>query len=189
MKYYIDIKLLSSVEIGLGFLWKKVYQQIHLALVEAKNEKIGLSFPEYGTKIFPMGSELRLFAPSENDLKLLKLDEWLDRLKDYCALGEIRETPSIKSHVSFLRKQVKYHDDVLKRAAHQAARRGISIEEALVHFSGYKEQKNSLPFIQVKSLSTEQELKFFIEKVEEKEEVAGIFNTFGLSKTATVPWF
>ncbi|MEA2091526.1 MAG: type I-F CRISPR-associated endoribonuclease Cas6/Csy4 [Campylobacterota bacterium] len=189
MKYYIDIKLLPEVDISLGFLWKKVYQQIHLALVEAKDEAIALSFPGYGDKIFPLGDRLRVFAQNIDDLEALSLDKWLNRLQDYCFVSKIKETPKVDKYVSFTRKQVKYHDDVLKRATHQAKRRDISIEEALKHFEGYKEKKNNLPFIQVKSLSSEQELKLFIEKKELNEEMLGVFNTFGLSKTATIPWF
>ncbi|MBL1422430.1 MAG: type I-F CRISPR-associated endoribonuclease Cas6/Csy4, partial [Alphaproteobacteria bacterium] len=36
MKYYLDITILPDEEANLGFLWHKVYQQIHIALVENK---------------------------------------------------------------------------------------------------------------------------------------------------------
>jgi len=189
MKYYIDIKLLPDAEISLGFLWKKVYQQVHLSLVEAKNESLALSFPQYGAKIFPMGDILRMFAPSKQEMESLDLDNWLSRLKDYIEISKILQTPDNVSYIHFKRRQFKYHNNVLKRAEHQAKRRGISLEEALEHFKDYKAKENTLPFIQVKSLSSNQELKIFIEKVEKDEELEGNFNTFGLSKTATVPYF
>ena len=51
MNYYQDITLLPDADIGLYFLWQKVYQQIHLALVENKSadnaSAIGVAFPEY----------------------------------------------------------------------------------------------------------------------------------------------
>jgi len=34
MKWYIDLTLLPESEIPIYFLWEKVYQQLHLALVE-----------------------------------------------------------------------------------------------------------------------------------------------------------
>ena len=37
MKHYIEITLLPDAEVGLGFIWQKMYQQIHLALVEVKD--------------------------------------------------------------------------------------------------------------------------------------------------------
>jgi len=61
MKYYLDITLLPDAETNLGFLWHKVYQQVHIALVEnkvAKNQsEIAVSFPEYGSKAFPLGAK------------------------------------------------------------------------------------------------------------------------------------
>ena len=39
MKYYLDITLLPSDDIGVHFLWTKVMIQMHLALVEIQNEK------------------------------------------------------------------------------------------------------------------------------------------------------
>ncbi len=189
MKHYIDIKLLYDAEISLGFLWKKVYQQVHLSLVEAKNESLALSFPQYGAKIFPMGDILRIFASSKQEIESLDLDNWLSRLKDYINISKVLQTPGKVSFVHFKRRQFKYHDDVLKRAEHQAKRRGISLEEALEHFKDYKAEENRLPFIQVKSLSSNQELKLFIEKIEKNRKISGTFNTFGLSKIATIPWF
>ncbi|MFT6209378.1 MAG: CRISPR-associated endonuclease Csy4, partial [Colwellia sp.] len=49
MKYYLDITLLPEADITLGFIWQKVYQQIHIALVDNKigmNESaIAVAFP------------------------------------------------------------------------------------------------------------------------------------------------
>lgn len=195
MKYYRDIKLLSDAEISLGFLWKKVYQQIHLALVEVSNKNIALSFPNYycnydDKKNKPnIGNALRVFAPSKEELESMNLGKWLERLNDYVQIGGILQTPEVTEFVQFKRKQFKFHDDVVRRAQHQADRRGISLEEALEHFEGYNSQQNKLPFIMCQSLSTNQEYKIFIEQKKNTNEIKGSFDTFGLSKEATVPWF
>ncbi len=66
MKYYLDITFLPDAEANLGFLWQKVYQQVHIALADnkiAKNESaIAISFPGYNDKDFPLGNKLRLFS-------------------------------------------------------------------------------------------------------------------------------
>ena len=66
MNYYQDITLLPDAVITLGFIWQKVYQQVHIALAEnkiAENQSaIAVAFPEYGSKGFPLGSKLRLLA-------------------------------------------------------------------------------------------------------------------------------
>ena len=69
MNYYQDITLLPDAEANIGFLWEKVFQQVHLALVEKKNPHgksgIAVSFPGYGNKGFPLGNKLRLLAPTQ----------------------------------------------------------------------------------------------------------------------------
>ena len=54
MNYYVELQLLPDDEINIGFLWQKVYQQVHIALVEnkvAENESaIAVSFPRYSTE-------------------------------------------------------------------------------------------------------------------------------------------
>ena len=66
MKYYQEISLLPNVDIGLYFLWQKVFQQIHLALVENKGTEkageVGVAFPEYNANKFSLGTKLRLLA-------------------------------------------------------------------------------------------------------------------------------
>ena len=50
MKHYIEITLIDNFDINLFSLWSKVFQQIHLGLVEIQDDQgrvsIGLSFPE-----------------------------------------------------------------------------------------------------------------------------------------------
>jgi len=195
MNYYVDIKLLTDTEISLGFLWKKFYAQIHLALVEVRNKdnlvSIGLAFPNYSGDRF-LGDTLRLFAPSKEELKQLGLNRWLARLLDYVIVSEIQEVPSnVTEFVSFRRKQFKTNAERLARR--QAKRKGISYEEALKNYENFdeekKKKKNRLPYINVKSLSSDRDLKIFIEKSKVKEEHQGLFSTYGLSNESTVPWF
>lgn len=193
MNHYIEITLRPDAEVGLGFIWQKVYQQIHLALVEVKDadEKVnvGVSLPKYGSKTFPLGDTVRLFGNMPEDLKALRLDHWLGRLSDYVAMTGIREVPQhIENHVCFRRKQPKM--DFMKRVEKQAKRHGVSIEAALEHFSNYaKDDQLTLPFVSVYSQTSKQHFPLFIEKNATPSPVTGKFDTYGLSKEATVPWF
>ena len=195
MNYYVDIKLLTDTEITLGFIWKKLYAQIHLALVEVRDDKnlvsIGLSFPKYSDDRF-LGDTLRLFATTKEELEALDLNHWLGRLLDYLTISEIKEVPSsVSEFVSFKRKQFKINTERLARR--QAKRKGISFEEALKNYENFDEEerkkKNRLPYINVKSLSSDREMKLFIEKSKLKEVKKGLFSTYGLSSESTVPWF
>lgn len=193
MKYYIEITLLPDAETGLGFLWQKMYQQIHLALVEIKdaNEKVnvGVSFPKYGGKTFPLGDTVRLFGKTPEDLKAIRLDHWLERLSDYVSMTGVQEVPQhIETHACFKRKQPKM--DFMKRVEKQAKRHGVSIEAALEHFKNYdKNNMLTLPFVSVYSQTWKQHFPLFIEKSGTPSYMAGPFDTYGLSKEATVPWF
>ena len=99
MKYYLEITLLPNPDINLLTLWSKVFQQIHLGLVEMQdNQKrvpIGVSFPEYiiGEKYSVLGGKLRLFAQEETTLARLDAPKWLSRLSDYVHCTGIRSVP------------------------------------------------------------------------------------------------
>ena len=197
MKYYLDISLLPDAEANLGFLWQKVYQQIHLALVEnkiAENQSaVAVSFPKYGDKEFPLGDKIRLLANKQEQLKQLNIEKWLSRLTDYTHLKLIKEVPlTVNQFACFKRKQFK--SNLIKEAKRRAKYKGESLDVALEHFK-YYQAESSLPFINMTSLSMERDIslnrnfKLFIEREILEVQVQGIFNCYGLSKGATIPWF
>jgi len=212
MKCYIDITLLPDADIALGFLWEKVYQQLHLALAENKISEhesgIGVSFPRYGDKPFPLGDKLRLFAQTEEQLQKLDVGKWLNRLTDYTHHTSIKAVPSnVNAFVCFKRKQFKsaskIEADIERRALYQADKYNKPIEEVRAGLVVQQyDGKCDLPFVYMTSLSTEKDavpsdrkkFRLFIEKVGVKQAQAGLFTCYGLSsrdpnKLATVPWF
>ncbi len=191
MKYYIDIRLLGDTEITLGFIWQKVYAQIHLALVKVQDAQnmvsVGVAFPHYGGS-FPLGDTLRLFTPAKEELELLNMEKQLKNLLDYVSIGEIKEVPiEITNYATFSRKQFKTNPARLARR--YAKRHNVSLEEALKVYENMTDNESKLPFINIKSASTGQHLKLFIEKHQVMQEQVGKFNTFGLNKASTVPCF
>lgn len=214
MKYYIDITLLTGAEIGLGFLWQKVYQQVHLALVENKTadntSKIAVSFPNYNDKEFPLGNKLRLFSPTKKILQQLDISKWLKRLTDYTHCTSIREVPSsVEQFACFKRKQFKSSSrisaDIERRAKYLANKKGRELTEVkaeLLELTKKYVDKSNLPFINVVSLSSRPNVSLlekdrfllFIEIQNMEAEIKGDFTCYGLSnrdlsKQATVPWF
>ena len=197
MKYYLDITLLPDAEASIGFIWQKVYQQMHIALAEnkvAKNQSaIALSFPKYGGK-FPLGNTLRLLADEQSQLEKLNVEKWLSRLTDYTHLKSIKAVPAtVSKYACFKRKQFK--SNLEREAKRRAKYKGETFEEALAHFQSYQ-TKTELPFINMTSLSTDGDVslnrnfKLFIQKEMVGEQKNGLFNCYGLSKDqATIPWF
>ncbi len=194
MKYYQDITLLPDPETDLYFLWQKVYQQMHLALVEQKDDqgqvRIGFSFPnyQYSKAMKHLGSKLRVFANSKLELEKLGIDKWLGRLTDYVHVTQIREVPEgVEEYVCFSRKQVKANPEALARR--RSKRKNEPIEKAIQHYDGFQPKNICLPFVRLKSLSSQNEIKIYIEKKVQREPKEGVYGTYGLSSVTTVPWF
>ncbi|OUS30993.1 type I-F CRISPR-associated endoribonuclease Cas6/Csy4 [Thalassotalea sp. 42_200_T64] len=193
MKYYLDITLLADIEVPLGFIWHKVYQQVHIALVENKSgeneSSVALSFPKYGDKEFPLGNKLRLFAETEQVLEKLAVANWLKRFTEYTHITSIKTVPeSVREYVCFSRKQ--FNTNISRLARRRAKRHDETFEQALQYYASFEDEQTKLPFINVKSLSKGEQFRFFIEQEVSNQPQAGVFNCYGVSKTtATVPWF
>ncbi|MGX5175303.1 type I-F CRISPR-associated endoribonuclease Cas6/Csy4 [Aliikangiella sp. IMCC44653] len=200
MNYYIDITLLPDAEISLGFIWQKLFQQVHIALVDNKvgsNESaVALSFVDYGNKDFPLGSKLRLLADSEAALQKLDINRWLNRLTDYCHVKAIKPVPTdVTRYANFKRKAVK---SLEKKAQRRAAHLNKPYDVVLAYLiKEGKSNDSKMPFINVESQETKKRVEegtrtkfcLFIERAISDKPVAGTFDCYGLSKTATVPLF
>ncbi len=194
MKYYIELTLLPSAEIPICFLWEKVYQQVHLALVEMQDDAgkvtIGVAFPEYDAKQLQLGNKLRLFAASKTELEELAMAKWLSRLLDYVHLTSIRDVPGDCSFAIFRRLQPKSSNAKHTRMAKRKAKReGISFDQAFKNLGDRKEQTSKTPFINIKSLSSEKRYRLVIDSLEVEQSCQGQFSTYGLSSVSTVPVF
>ncbi len=193
MECYIEITLLPSGDITPYFLWEKVYQQIHLALVEVqdanKKVEIGVAFPEYNSEKNYLGSKLRLFSPSNEVLENLKITEWLSRLTDYVHITKIRDVPKkVEKYACFKRVQLK--NNSMSLARRKAKRMSMSIEQAIACFNGNKESNIKAPFINVKSLSSDKKYRLMIVRTDvENSQIRDGFSTYGLSSRSSVPVF
>jgi len=197
MKYYLDITLLPDTDISIGFIWQKIYQQIHIALVDnkiGKNESaIAVAFPNYGDKKFPLGNQLRLFAETEMQLIKLNIPQWLSRFEDYVHIKSIKSIPDKVTYVCFVREQVKGESSIEKKmqakAKHWSDKSGFSIEECLLSLEKSKPKAISRrPFIWLESQETKQrnpakssKFPLFIKKVELEQQQTGYVSCYGLS--------
>ncbi len=214
MKYYQDIILLPDAEISLGFIWEKMYQQIHLMLVEHKSEtnvsEAGLSFPTYGDKVFPLGHQLRLFAKNKTILSCMNVEKWLQRLNDYVHVNPIKPVPAdVNEYACFTRCNPKSQQRRLKqlerRTLYLSQKHGVdevTMRAKLLVSIEKSASISRLPYINVQSLSTlaksHQRHKFMLFIQCNKSNTAvndnDTFSCYGLShrereKQTFVPWF
>lgn len=205
MNYYLEITLLPHSEIEWHFLWEKVYQQLHLALVEQafekevdvdnsgnkkliKVSKIGISFPSRNVKRHHLGHQLRVFAQTQEQLEQFDAPRWFSTLSDYVHLTQIRAVPkTVKEYGSYFRIQTKSNNEQLSKR--RSKRFKISFDEAMQHFASRQEEQTNVPFVYVKSSSSGERFPIFIGYIEQAEASETSFSCYGLSKQSTVPVF
>jgi CRISPR-associated endonuclease Csy4 len=194
MNYYLEITLLPKVNINLFGLWSKVFQQIHLGLVEMQDDKgqvpIGVAFPEHvvGEKYSVLGGKCRLFAQNEATLARFDAAKWLARLSDYVHCTSIRPVPvKLKGYAIYQREQPKTNKERLARR--YAARHNESYDEALHRYHEMAQKSVTAPFIRLKSLSNDQSFCLWIKKTSVSEPSGTTYSTYGLSAKTTVPEF
>lgn len=194
MNCYLEITLLPNPEVNIHFLWSKVYQQIHLGLVEMQDDQdrvpIGISFPEYvtGAKYSVLGGKLRLFAQDEATLAQFDATKWLSRLSDYVHCTRIRPVPEkILGYVIYQREQPKASKERLARR--YAKYHKVDYDTALQRYREKPYKTITTPFIHLKSLSSEHTFCLWIKKQVATENIRGTFSSYGLSATSAVPDF
>ena len=155
-----------------------------------KRVPIGVSFPEYvnDDKFNLLGSKLRLFANDETTLERFNVEKWLSRLNDYVHYTNIHQVPEkLKGYAIYQREQVKSNKERLARR--YAMRHNIDYEKALALYSNMTNKKTTTPFINLKSLSSDNDFCLKIKKKLVKESSGNIFNSYGISSVSSVPEF
>ncbi len=187
MDKYVDIILRADPEFAPSTLMNAVYAKLHKALVAIQAVDIGVSFPKAQTARATMGSHMRLHGSSGTLDKLMET-EWLKNMYDHVGVTEIQPIPNKVSYVAVRRKQAKSSPERLRRRL--IKRHGISEKEALQRIPEAAGKTLQLPFLRLQSGSTGQPFRIFIDqgKISEFHQ-DGDFNFFGISQTATVPWF
>ncbi|MFA5603113.1 MAG: type I-F CRISPR-associated endoribonuclease Cas6/Csy4 [Bacilli bacterium] len=190
--FYIEITLLPTVEIPLNFLWNKMYAKIHLEFVTLQREQeiipIGVSFPEYTLSPPSLGKKLRLFTQESQVLDNFIESNCLKIFSGYYHATGIREVPEkLQTYVAFRRVQPKNNKERLARR--KARRQNISYEQALEQLKDFDQQSYSLPYIIMKSTSSNKKFSLFIKKEEMNTQNTFKFSTYGLYKGGLVPDF
>lgn len=185
--HYVDIKLVPDPEFSQAFLLGALYTKLHRALVRMGAMGIGVSFPHYSTQPRTLGSAMRLFG-RENDLEMLLSTDWLRGMRDHTMLSPLAVTPSMVQHRRLIRRQFKTNADRLRRR--RMLRKGETYNQSVIAIPDGVEVRPELPYVQVRSGSTGQTFCLFLLLGEpEHQQVEGVFNSYGLSQTATIPWF
>lgn len=191
MRYYTEITILPDNEMGLHFIWEKLFLKLHMCFVNmkasTKEVSVGIGLPKYSMER-SLGPTLRLFGQSEKDLINLDLEKALYGLKDYLHIKSIKEVPEkVDSFSCYKRLQIKGNKECLSRR--KSKRHNIDYDQALEDYKDYKPKRIKEPFVYVNSQSTQCRFTLFIKKEERDLQKYDGFSSFGLSKISTVPEF
>ncbi|PWC15763.1 type I-F CRISPR-associated endoribonuclease Cas6/Csy4 [Brenneria roseae subsp. americana] len=184
MDHYIDIRVLPDLEFKAPQLLNALFAKLHRALGLLADGSIGVSFPEVGKTL---GECLRLHGTA-TALSTLEQTGWLKGLRDYTRISELQAVPDGVKFRTVRRVQVKSSAERLRR---RSVNKGwLTAAEAAVRIPDAVEKRSKLPFVQLKSLSSGQMFRLFVEHGPLQDiPVAGHFSFYGLSTETTIPWF
>jgi CRISPR-associated endonuclease Csy4 len=187
MDCYIDLRLSPDPEFTAPTLMNALFAKLHRAVSSLDGLQVGVSFPHHQTAPPHLGDCLRIHGGSD-DLDRLMSQDWLCAMREYVSVGKMSSAPAEALHCRVRRVQPKSSAPRLRRR--YMKRHNVTEEEAARCIPMKVEQRVKLPFLRIKSTSTGQNFRLFIEHSDPLEErVAGRFNSYGLSEQATVPWF
>ncbi|WP_349569009.1 type I-F CRISPR-associated endoribonuclease Cas6/Csy4 [Azotobacter salinestris] len=188
MDSYIDIRLLPDPEFAQNQLMNALFAKLHRALAQQRTYDIGVSFPRMQAKPHTLGDRLRLHGTAQALQALMTLD-WLSGMRDHTSVADLQAVPARTQYRVVRRVQNKSNPERLRRRL--AKRHGLTEEQARERIPDtMKSRLLDLPFVTLRSQSTGQNFRLFVEQGELLEQPhSGAFSAYGLSNAATVPWF
>ena len=181
--HFIEVAIKPDAEMSESVLLNKVYAKFHQALLTLNASDIGVSFPEQDVAL---GLVMRLHSTESRLLELESL-QWLDELIAYCLVTKVTQVPDQCQHRTISHKQSTMTLSKLRRLTNRGA---ISPAKAKEYRARISSEGLGDPFLELEGeLNGERHRKYIVPGNLLSEPVAGDFDQFGLSKTATIPWF
>ena len=194
--YYIELRLRPDPEVAPTHLLAALYTRVHRALAAQGSTNIAVTFPDYSAERHALGERLRLHG-SEADLQPWATGQWMGSMRDHISAAPLAPVPAGARHRTLRRVQVKSSPERLRRRLMKHLQvKDVQLSEeqacaqARARIPDGAARTTNLPYVQLASTSTAQQFKLFLALGEEQNNVqTGEFNAYGLSTTATVPWF
>ena len=194
MDHYIDIRIRPDPELPVTAVLSIVFGRLHRVLVQLESSDIGVSFPEVkgdppepGSRPNGLGALLRVHG-SLPSLNRLAQQPWLPNVRDHISITNPRPVPEQTQHRAVWRVQAQSSPERVRRRLMK--RHGIDEATAAQRIPDTAAQVLRLPYLNLSSGSTGQHFRLFVQHRPLRSTPAGgIFNAYGFSQIATVPWF
>ncbi len=186
MDRYLDLRILPDPELPTFQLMSALFARLHRRLAGLDSNDIGISFPEVNEEAPELGGLLRLHG-GDNALSKVLMDSWLAGTREYIQMSDVGLVPREVQYRRVKRVQVKSSPERIRRR--QMRRHGWTEEEAHRKIADSVGGMLTLPYVSLFSASTGQRFHLFIKHESADVATPGEFNAYGLSSTATIPWF
>jgi CRISPR-associated endonuclease Csy4 len=187
MNTYFEIRLLPDPDFSSTLLMNSLFSRVHQALAAHRAESVGISFPDWERNGGTLGARLRLHG-KVGDLEKVLEPGWMAGMQDHALVSAIAQVPAHARHRVVRRVQAKSNPERERRRL--MLRKNISVEAARQIIPDSAAKRLSLPYIVLTSRSTGQKFRLFVEHLPIQEHaIEGRFGAYGLSPSATVPWF
>ncbi len=187
LTHYIELHLRPDPEVAPTHLLTALYTRMHRALAAQGTTGIAVTFPDYSAERHTLGQRMRLHG-SEAELQAWATGPWLGGMRDHVSVSPVAGVPANVQYRTLRRLQVKSSPERLRRRLMK--RHPLSEAQARERIPDSAAQTTSLPYLPLASTSTAQQFRLFLALGEAQESAqTGLFNAYGLSTTATVPWF
>ncbi len=187
MDAYIEIHVLPDPEFPGNLLMNALFAKLHRALVAYGQGDVGLSFPEGDQPGKGLGNRLRLHGTAAA-LESLMSQDWLRGMRDHTRVLPLASVPAGAQYRAVRRVQADASPERERRRLMR--RQGLDEAQALARIPDRPVELLKLPYVSLHSQSTGQQFRLFIEHLSlQSTPVAGQFGSYGLSTTATIPWF
>jgi CRISPR-associated endonuclease Csy4 len=185
LDHYLDIQLLPDPEFAPDQLLRALFGKLHRALVQLGDGSVGISLP--GHSACGTGNHLRLHGSQSALMRLQALD-WLTGMRDHTRLSELAAIPADCLHRVVRRVQVDSSPERQRRRLMK--RQGLDEHTARQRIPDSAMKLTHLPWVEMRSQSSGQRFRLFIEHGPLLPVATlGRFSKYGLSASATVPWF
>lgn len=187
LTHYIDIHLRPDPDFAASQLLAVLYAKVHRALVRLGSDDLAVCFPGYSEKPLGLGHTLRVLGNSTRLTQLMALN-WLNGMADHVRVESVSPVPDDVAYGRLRRAQAKSNPDRLRRRLMK--RHNLSSAQAQERVPDSAAEKLRLPFLSLQSSSSGQKFFLFLRlQVPVASASSGTFNAYGLSATATIPWF
>jgi CRISPR-associated endonuclease Csy4 len=187
MDRYLELKLRPDPEFPPTLLMSALLAKLHRALHDLRRDDIGISFPGSGQNARTLGTHLRVHGNARALSALLALD-WLVGMRDHVETSEPLAVPADVKHRTVSRVQVDSNPERARRRL--IKRHGISEAQARERIPDCARKRCDLPFATLRSNGSREVFRLFVRQGDLLDQAqTGTFSGYGLSGTATVPWF